>query len=256
MAQFAHFKEGSPTRPAIAHDHGFLDDGKGNYDPTKRRPPTDDDQQKWKWAQMVYLGSTQVREDLADASKAYWHFLKGKGANFTCDYEKFVRDDPNGQVVLASAIDDVCAGVLDVFDSKFPKSASVDRREAFSVTSNAIQVSTDFRYPYPESENWQKTLGAHWLWISANASVRSVPSLNIREVEIVVTLHAEDMYNFNPGSSDIKTGITDAENGRLEVVGLAKEFLMTGVAVRTISFTVPLAKQADNRNVIKDRKVK
>jgi len=248
MDQIAKFKEGPPTRPPITHDHGFLDDGKHGYDPTKRQPPTAADQEKWRNANAFFVMAAWQREDLFDGLKAYRHFLHGKGADFTCDYEAFLKNDKNGQVVLASAIEDISAGVLDVFDKKHPTVPTADRVDEFSVTSDALGVGPDFRYPMPQSENWQKAIGAHALWISAKVKVRSLPATSIREVDIAMTLHAEDMYNFNPGASDIKTGIMDEENGRLEIVGLAQEFLVTGTAVRTLKVTVPLTKQKDNRN--------
>ena len=53
-----------------------------------------------------------------------------------------------------------------------------------------------------------------------------------------MTLHAEDRYNFNPENADIATGVLDAENGRFELCGLAKEFLREATLKRTIKFTL------------------
>jgi hypothetical protein len=250
------FTEGAPTRPPIRHDHGFLDDGKGNFDPTKRQPPTADDLEAMKNARLAYVLAAKLKPELFDGILAFRNYLQGKGAGLTCDYEKFLREDTNGQVVLSSAIEDARAGVLDIFDRKSPTPASGDRTDSLSVTSSAVPVSHNFRYPAPASENWQKAIGAHALWLSANATVQSKPATRSREVKIVLMLHAEDMYNFNPGATDIKSGIPDAVNGRLQVVGLAQEFLTTGTAVRTITFTVPLEKQADNRTLPKDQTVR
>lgn len=253
MDQIAQFKEGPPTRPPIGHDHGFLDDGKQGVDVTKRKPPTAQDQERWRNANAFFVIAASQREDLFDGLKAYKHFLHGNGADFTCNYEKFLKDDTNAQVVLASAVEDVSTAALDVFDRKFKDAEKVeaDRVDEFSLTSTAVGVGADFRYPMPSSENWQKAIGAHALWISAKVKVKSAPVAKTRQVDIVMTFHAEDMYNFNPGASDIKTGLMDEENGRLEVVGLANEFLVTGTATRSLSFTVPLAKQKDNRSTPK-----
>jgi hypothetical protein len=250
------FKEGAPTRPPIRHDHGFLDDGKGNYDPTKRQPPTAEDMKLKSNALIAFVLAAKAKPELYDGLLAFRHFLNGKGASFTCDYEKFLREDTNGQVVLTSAIEDARAGVLDIFDSKNAKPPTADRTDSFSATSDAVGVGPNIRYPTPATDNWQKAIGRHSLWLSATAKVQSRLAARRRDVEIVLTLHAEDMYNFNPGESDIQTGTPDEMNGRLEIVGLAQEFVTTGAAVRTITFTVPLERQADNRVLPKDQVVR
>ncbi|MEJ8851546.1 hypothetical protein [Variovorax rhizosphaerae] len=52
------------------------------------------------------------------------------------------------------------------------------------------------------------------------------------------------------------SGIPDALNGRLQVDGLAQEFLTTGTAVRNVIFSVPLEKQSNNRAVPEDQVVR
>lgn len=257
LAGSPRFVEGKPQRPNIRHDHGFLDDGSGNIDPKKRQPPTAQDfalKERWKMAAQL---KSLVSPDLKDAISAYAHFLiDNNGAPRTFDYESFLKDDTNGQTVLQSAIDDTRAGVLDIFDKKFPAPASAPRRDQFSVTSGPVTVgrlTPDHRYPYPITENWQKTIGGHALWLSADVLVDSTPQT--RSVQITMTLHAEDMYNFNPGGGDGATGIADAENGRFEITGLGSEFLQTGTAARKIKFSVPNAKQADNRVVPPDQQI-
>jgi hypothetical protein len=117
------------------------------------------------------------------------------------------------------------------------------------------RATPDFSYPYPATENWQKAIGGHALWVSAEATVDSNPATGRRTVEIAVTLRAEDMYNFNPGGADIASSTSDAENGRFEIVGLGTEFLQTGTVTRKVTFTIPNAKQADNRVVPADQKI-
>lgn len=256
LAGAAVFVEGAPTRPRIKHDHGFLDNGKGEIDPSKREAPTERDHtSKEIWAKVILGGAISQRPDLKDASEAYKHFLiDNDGAPRTIRYEGFITEDNNGKLVLTSAIDDTRTGVLDVFDTKFPKPAPVAGRATLQVTSGVVTVASNSRYPYPASENWQKAIGGHALWLSATATIDSDPSKG-RSVTIKLTLHAEDMYNFNPNNSDIATNTKDIENGRFEVTGLGREFLQTGTATRTITFTVPNAKQADNRVVPADQKV-
>jgi hypothetical protein len=233
-------------------DHGHLGDGKGNLDISKRKPPTAADLELKKNARLAMLLAAKLKPELRDGVLAFKNFLDGNGAPLECDYDKFLRDDPNGRVVLASAIEDVRVGVLDLFDKKNPKPASVDRTDTLSVTSDAVPVSSNFRYPAPSTENWQKAIGAHLLWLSAEATVQNKALARVREVRIVLTIHAEDVYNFNPAATDIATGTPDSMNGRLEIVGLAKEFVTTGTANRTITFTVGLEKLADNHLAPKD----
>jgi hypothetical protein len=250
------FTEGAPVRPPIRLDHGFLDDGKGNLDLTKREPPTSADLELKRNARTVCALAAKLKPELIDGVLAFKHFLDGTGTEMKCDYEKFLSDDSNGQIVLASAIEDARAGVLDLFDLKNAKPAGAERTDTMSLTSGAVGVGRNFRYPGPSTEDWQKTIGDHSLWLSADATVQSKPLARRREVKIVLTLHAEDMYNFDPGKADIATGMPDSMNGRLEVVGLAHEFLTTGTAVRTITFSVPLERLPDNHVMPKDQVVR
>lgn len=260
LAGAAVFVEGAPRRPDIKHDHGFLDDGKGNIDNSKRQSPTDKDRaHKEVWQALLGAAMTFKKDELKDANDAYKHFLvDNNGTPMTVRYNGFLTEDTNGKTVLASAIDDTRTGVLDVFDAKFAKPATVAGRQTLRVTSSAVTVGRvlpDLRYPYPDSENWQKAIGGHALWLSAEATIDSNPAAKTRAVEIKMTLHAEDMYNFNPGGADVATNQKDEENGRFEITGLGTEFLQTGTATRTITFTVPNAKQANNRVVPADQKV-
>ena len=253
------FVEGPARRPAIKHDHGFLDDGKGNLDGSKRQSPNDTDRaHKEVWVAILGF-AMQRKPELKDATAAYKHFLvDNNGAPLTIRYEGFLTEDANGQTVLKSAVDDTRAGILDLFDAKFPKPPATTKTDKLQATSEAVSVGRalpDFRYPYPASENWQKAIGGHALWISAAATIASDQVARLRKVEIIMTLHAEDMYNFNPNGVDIATATSDLENGRFEIVGLGTEFLQTATVNRTITFTIPLAKQPDNRVVPADQKV-
>jgi len=79
--------------------------------------------------------------------------------------------------------------------------------------------------PYPATENWQKAIGAHTIWLSGR--VQAFPPViqgNDTIFKATMTLHAEDRYNFNPGAADIATGMPDSDNGRFEVTGLAHQY--------------------------------
>jgi hypothetical protein len=103
-------------------------------------------------------------------------------------------------------------------------------------TKDAIPVGDSVRFPYPVTEDWQKAIGAHVVWIEASVTVRT-DSHNRRVFDIEMTLHGEDQYNFNPTMKDIVTGIPDSENGRFEITGLAKEFRSVSTIKRKITFS-------------------
>jgi len=89
-------------------------------------------------------------------------------------------------------------------------------------------------FPYPKTENWEKAIGAHWIWLSAVVAVhRGSP----RSFVATMSLHAEDLYNFNPGDQDIGTGIPDALNGPLEESCLGQEYLSVSTLIRVLRWT-------------------
>lgn len=68
------------------------------------------------------------------------------------------------------------------------------------------------------------------------SSTESMPPTFTRNFDVEMTIHAEDMYNFNPGDSDIATGTPDAANGRFEITGLGHEYLNRGTFTQSFSF--------------------
>jgi hypothetical protein len=97
------------------------------------------------------------------------------------------------------------------------------------------------------TENWQKTIGGHPIWITAVVDVIPDATARVRKFSVIMTIHMEDMYNFNPNEHDKATGIADAENGLFETTGLAREYLNVGEAQRTLSFTASLEAAPDKR---------
>jgi hypothetical protein len=256
---FAKFKEGNTVldKPVIRHDHGFLDDGKGNIDPSKKRAATWADYRALaKWEAML-AGAKTLRPDLDDATRSYSHFLDATGTDLVVAYEDFLTDDDSGKTVLKSAVADAVAGAISIHDGKMgapPPTAA--REDNFYMVSDAVAVGgRDPRYPYPKKENWQKTIGAHYIWMDAAVKVKIDPAAGKRIFEVKMNLNMEDMYNFNPGAADIATGTKDAENGRFEVTGLGKEFLSKATVIRTITFTEPLAPVPDTRVAPPDQNV-
>lgn len=249
MAKFPKFTEGPAVRPDIKHDHGFLDDGKGNIDASKRRAPTWEDYKLLAFWWLKLEGAETLRKDLKNATDAYRHFLENSGGDFTVDYQSFLGSDDAGKTVLKSVVEDVVASAIEVDDKKMggatPPAATEHK---FSIVSEGIGAGgKDSRYPYPKTENWQKAIGAHFLWIDAAVKVQVDPAKGKRTFDVRMHLHMEDMYNFNPGAADIATGTPDAENGRFEVTGLAKEFLSKANVDRTVTFTQPLTPVPDPR---------
>lgn len=228
------------TRPSFKLDHGFLDDGSGGIDDSKRRSVTAADIKllaKWR---LLLNGAETVRPDLIDATSAYRHFLGASGAELPFSYERFARTDRTGAQIVANILDDVRIAAVDLDD---PRGGA--RR--FTIQCGVIPVGAvdkdnkplNARYLYPGTENWQKAIGAHAAWVEADVTSGLDPKTLSRTFDIKMIFHAEDRYNFNPDNFDIATGTPDAENGQFELTGLGKEFLRTGTLKRTIKFTLP-----------------
>lgn len=219
------FTVGPAVRPDITHDNGFLDQ-------FPQRPPTAADQiELLKWKAKVEAAEA-FRPDLVDGTAAYRHFLEGNGADRTIAYERYLENDPSGQTTLKNLISDA------------QKNAEVlgNDRDSFSMTSRAYQPGgPDARFPYPATENWQKAIGGHAVWTSADVQVSGTGSE--RTYTMTVTIHAEDRYNFNPGQQDIATGIPDSANGVFEITGLAHQYTQRGEVTRVITW-----KEGDTAN--------
>ena len=112
--------------------------------------------------------------------------------------------------------------------------------KCFSFTGPAIrcdQKPTDAPYnsthfPYPATENWQKAIGAHDIWLSATVQVQANHRNENPQFIMDFTLYAEDQYNFNSESTDIATGALDDDNGRFVVVGFAKGYRHNAIPLR------------------------
>ena len=76
------------------------------------------------------------------------------------------------------------------------------------------------KYPYPVTENWQKTIGAHAVWVEAHVQI-SIDAADRRQFVIDMTLQGEDEYN----------------NGRFELTGLGKEFHNVSTLKRKLTFS-------------------
>lgn len=248
------YRIGNPTRPPIRHDNGFLQNPNDRKDPRPipTVPPTQDDRDfydsernKVKWAKRAIaagidkLPFTPHRLDLHDGIDAYQHFLEGDGRDRTFSYEKFVKEDKAGRTILNNATNDMQKGVEDLYNQMIARDPSLRGKAiTFNVTGGAISAGSSNRFPYADTENWQKALGGHAIWTSATVTVHPPATPGGRpEFSMRMTLHAEDRYNFNPDQHDIATGAPDALRGRLETVGLAHQYMNYATLERDVRWT-------------------
>lgn len=245
------YRMATAQRPNIVHDNGHLVMG-------KRAATASDYASLVKWQAMLTAGEA-LRPDLTDALSAYRHFLEGKGKPFVFSYERYVMNDSSGQETLRSAILDFQFAALEIWEDN-------GEPRQFPVTGPAIPCGADAKhkpylarfFPYPATENWQKAIGAHVIWLSGE--VKAWPG-SPTTFEAIFTLNAEDRYNFNPGAADIATGIEDSENGKFERTGLAHQYtnfstlqrylkwdgLDLGVALSSRPNTTRLRQPSNNR---------
>jgi len=214
------YRIGGATRPAIHHDEGFL----GQF--PSEQPTVKDRAELAMWRARLE-GAEALRPDLADATAAYRHFLDGGGKDRTLSYERYVQNDASGAKTLESLMGD------------FEYHAEIigHNRDTFSVTSESYAVGADpVFFPYPATENWQKAIGAHIVWVSADVHVTTDPR-DLKDLfQAGVIIHFEDRYNFNPGANDIVTGIPDSANGRFEITGLAHQYTNYATLSRNVTW--------------------
>ena len=169
---------------------------------------------------------------------AYNHFLTGQGEDRQFSYDDFVSDDASGRVVLDRVITDTQQGVESVHEQMIADDPTLATQEVtFDVTGGAISVggSNAEINAYPNTDDWQKAIGAHSVWASATVTVVSGKGGLAPTFEADSTLHGEDRYNFNPGDADIETNQADSIRGRLEQVGLAQQYDHFGTLDRNIT---------------------
>lgn len=225
------YRVGQAERPNIVHDDGFL----GKFPP---QPPSAADRAAFaKWlatlegsealcnAQTGRMLPPCSHEDLSDANAAYRHFLFGDGKDRIIDYERFISGDPTGQRLLNRLLDDF----------KLHVGVIARDRISFAVTSEPYTIGSNGFVGYPETANWQKALGGHVVWVSADVQVK-INEKHQLEYRADMVIHMEDRYNFNPGQHDVATGIPDSANGRFEITGLAKQYTNYGRITRQITW--------------------
>ena len=208
------FVIGPPTRPNFDFDSDYP--GKPDDSPSLG------DRLSWaKWEGMLRAGEL-VRSDLDDATTLYRHYMDGSGDPLEIDYEEAYREDEN----IRRAVDSQLVTARKWAD----RIAQESGRKSFSMSGDAVPAE-QLTGGYPAAtENWQKSLGGHQLWSSAQVEVHG------DQVTMTATVNAEDRYNFNAGQSDIATGAPDDENVRFAQLGWAKGFNVHGEVTRTVTW--------------------
>lgn len=230
---YATYHIGSPVRPPIKHDNGFLDS-------FAKRSATASDR-------LAYAGwrtKLEVAEagqgfpgapEWPDALPAYRHFLDNTGTDRNFSYERYVANDASGKTTLKNLTTEAMSAAYDLHTRLYK---GRDARFAFTGTGIPCGRRGDAIFPYPQTENWQKAIGAHSVWISGSVDAQFDEAGKAATVyELTFVIHAEDKYNFNPGASDIATGTPDSANGRFEVSGLAKQYMNFGTLTRHIKWS-------------------
>ncbi len=220
--------------PYMRHDHGMFEGCEApeewlretmgevtTMDPTLLEEPAVADFVEYaKWTAKLEAAK-ELRPDLEEGTAAYQHYLQGQGKPIEFDYDEFLLEDEWGPQVEASGIAEVKDAILE--------HASEGVAEQFSLQTASVGAAAG-------SENWQKAIGAHRVWLEAHVATEPIGDSGRFSVDANVVFHAEDRYNFNPGTSDVATGTPDNENGRFQEVGLGKEFMQYGEATRALRY--------------------
>lgn len=197
---------GDAKQPDYQYDDDFP------YDPNAI--PTKEDFKNYKkWKRNARLADNfGWIKGISDAGDAYYHYMNGNGEDFEIDFEGAYNEDDNIQAAVDFYVNDLQHTVDEMIAN--------GQKPPFSITGDLIPISGGY---YPETENWQKTIGAFNMWISADVSVDSDGNIVME-----TTVHEIDRYNFNKDSYDIATGTPDEINGRFEELGWAHSFTTTG----------------------------
>lgn len=196
----------------IEHDNDFRHGSKKGQETTKDRA----NWAKWKLALEAARAAGHK-----DSAACFEHFRDNSGTPMTIDYEKGYRDDAgirnhvNGEIngSLQAANEAVKAGKTDI-------------------TLHSPIHSTEYDGTYPQTENWQRTIGGHSTFTETDIKVEG------DTVIATVTVHAKDRWNFNNDSSDSSSGVADADNGRFEELGWAQSFDTSGSMTQTYTWKV------------------
>ena len=210
------------SAPTFKYDSGF-----SKF--PKQTPNGTDRINFFKWT----LKATLARAVLPNGAAAYMHYLGNTGKDFKFNLSEYLNKDKSGKTLLRNIVN-IAKIEAETVLTKGGKVSYYSRGFSTGFHSNA--------FPYPDTEDWQKAVGAFNFYYKADLSVKDTG--DSLKYSLDLTLHAEDKYNFNPGQKDIATGTPDSENGRFEVIGWAKEFMQKGEAkIKTIEWKVSKEKE-------------
>ncbi|GAA0221846.1 hypothetical protein [Cryptosporangium japonicum] len=208
---------GPPTAPALRFDDDFP------YDPEARATPRD--YASWEKWNLQLDGARAARPDLDDATEAYAHYLEGTGTDLRVDYEEAYREDGT----IRKAVDAEISAAQRDAERLYLQTGQT----GFQLTGDPSSAGRLAHTGYGAStENWQKALGEHTLYGTADVEVHG------DQITMRVTVHAEDRYNFNRDAADIATGAPDNDNGRFSTLGWADGFRTYGEVERTVTWTI------------------
>jgi hypothetical protein len=206
---------GDYKRPKIIHDNGHLDGG------TPRDATIGDYISEAWWV----TKSTVAIPFLENGTDAYNHFQGATGADANFDLNEYLHSDDSGVKMRGNVEILVVAAAKDLVNSNY-----------FKIQSGLFTVSEDsYRFPYPETEDWQKAVGGFSFYVTAEIR-GSTREDGLYQFIAEYTIHAEDRYNFNPGQKDIKTKEPDSTNGKFELTGHGKQFMQYGTFTKKISW--------------------
>jgi hypothetical protein len=200
---------GDPSQPSYEWDEHF------EYDSKDANPGDWAAAAEWK---AKLAGGSLLKRDLADALGAYGHYWDNNGEDYVFDYESGYEND---------------SSIKDNVDAEIARSQAAAEefiasgKQSFSFTGEPSASES-----YPETENWQKTIGGYQQWSSGDVTVKG------DQATMKLTVQADDRYNFNRDQSDIATGEPDNTNGRFTEIGWAKPFDSSGTITRTVTWTI------------------
>lgn len=201
------FTVGPPTQPTFSYDEDF--------DWNSKEPSWQDYVNAAKWKAKLE-GGRALRADLDDATAAYARYWENSGEPLRIDFAEAYAEDST-----------IRSGV----DAEVTR-ARLAAQELIGKGGREFSMQGAPSAGNSQEENWLKTLGAFNQWSDATVSVKG------DQVTMVVTVHAEDRYNFNRGMADVHTGAPDSDNGRFQELGWAKSFMTSGELTRTVTWSL------------------
>ncbi|NUP15658.1 MAG: DNRLRE domain-containing protein [Streptomyces sp.] len=156
---------------------------------------------------------------LDDAVPLYSHYRTGLGTDQEVNYREGYYEDSG----IRTSVDDEIARAQQAAE----KLSVLLGTDTFDMTGGLHGVKE-----YPTTENWQKAIGDHKVWGSADVTRDG------DQMTMTITVHALDQYDFNAGASDIASGTPDDVNGRFATLGWAAPFLVRGTFTRNVTWTV------------------